>query len=472
MTIKEKKIGILTLFVNVVYILWLSLNLNYTYPASWFLLFADTSFVTLLIFYLINNWKQIHLTNSSKPAVGTLDIFLPIVNEPIDMFEDTLKCAIQINYNTKLIYILDDSNREELRLLSNKYGVNYVASQYNTNFKAGNLNNGLEISHGDYILVLDADQKVINFELANELLGYFTEDEQLSIISTKQNFSLPADDFNHERLFYNRVQPGKNNGNGAFSCGSGVFYRRTALDKIGGFQTWNLVEDLTTSYKLHIEGFKSLYINKSYTIGLAPLDVTSIYKQRGVWALDTLRLLFRKNPLLQSSLTIRQKLYYFETCWVYLVTAISIPILLLIIPITLFLEIDIIKPSIMYPLLRIPSFLLYFIFYEYQAPKTLINAQMWTSLFPVYIKALFLSVLPYRPQYKVTRKIFNESIEFKDIILVLPQIGAICLNFSAIIWHIYYLHIGYNTKAILCIFWLIMFIIFFSPIIRKSIKCF
>ena len=68
------------------------------------------------------------------------------------------------------------------------------------------------------------------------------------------------------------MQPGKNYDNAAISCGSGVIYAREKLEKIGGFQTWSIVEDLYTSYSLHRAGFTSLYVNRAYTIGTAPLD--------------------------------------------------------------------------------------------------------------------------------------------------------------------------------------------------------
>lgn len=470
MSLKEKKLGVLTLIFNLIYIFWLAYHINTYHFLSWMLLISDASFITLLILYLVNYWDQIHVGASSKLPNGTLDIFLPVVNEPLSLFEDTVRFAINIRYDKKNLYILDDGHRDELKKLANKYDINYVPSNNNKDYKAGNLNNGLKYSDGDFILVLDADQQVVNPDIANDLLGYFANDDLLAFVTTKQQFKAPSNDFNHERLFYERILPGRNSANAAFSCGSGVIYRRVALEKIGGFQTWNLVEDLTTSYKFHIEGYRSLYVNKSYTIGLAPFDIPSIYKQRGTWALDTLRILIRMNPLIQKSLSLRQRLQYFETCWVYIVTSISIPVILITLPLTLFLETDFIEPSIMYPILRFPSFLLFYIFYYHQSKNTIINIKMWTALFPVYLKALLLSMLPFRPQYFVTSKITNTKIHLKDVLYVIPHIGFILFNLLAIIWYVYYLDVGYDLKSALCICWLILLIYLFYPIIQKSVK--
>ena len=66
------------------------------------------------------------------------------------------------------------------------------------------------------------------------------------------------------------MQAGKDTDNAAFSCGSGVIYRRKALEEIGGFSTWNLVEDVHTSMLLHDRGWRSIYYNYPLTKGTAP----------------------------------------------------------------------------------------------------------------------------------------------------------------------------------------------------------
>jgi cellulose synthase (UDP-forming) len=283
--------------------------------------------------------------------------------------------------NSKSIYILDDGDRDEIKALADKYNVQYLRRDENTNYKAGNLNNALKNSFGEFILVLDADQ-IVNPNIAKDLLGHFIHDPKLAIVTTKQHFDVPKNDFNHQRMFYEYMQPGKNSDNAAFSCGSGVFYRRSALEEVGGFQTWNIVEDVYTTYVMHSTGYKSLYINKSYTTGLAPTDLPTIYKQRGTWALDTLRIFLKKNPLLQKGLSFKQRLHYFEICIVYLFPALAIPILFTIMPLSIVMERDIVTPSIWYPILRFPSLLLTLIFFYKQSGNRWIEIQFWISLFP------------------------------------------------------------------------------------------
>src|SRR3989344_2985314 len=117
-------------------------------------------------------------------------------------------------------------------------------------------------------------------------------------------------------------------------------------------------------------GWKSLYINTPATLGTAPLDLRSIYKQRGNWALDTFRLFFRRSPFLVKGLSFRQRLHYTETAWAYLVSAIAIPILFTLPALSLFLTLFIIDEPQTYVLLRTPSLLLILIFYYELSGKT------------------------------------------------------------------------------------------------------
>jgi cellulose synthase (UDP-forming) len=185
------------------------------------------------------------------------------------------------------------------------------------------MNYGFNNSHGTYILALDAEHAVKQ-NILDDLLGHF-KDRKVAAVASRQGFAIPKDDFNNDHLFYECMQVGKNHDGAAISCGSGVIYRRSALQEIGGFQEWNLVEDLYTTYVLNQHHYKVLYVNQSYSAGTAPYDLKGIYKQRGTWAQDTMRLFIWKSPLFARGLTLRQRMHYFEMGYSYLVSAFIIP---------------------------------------------------------------------------------------------------------------------------------------------------
>ncbi len=456
-------LGIIVVLLNGAYFIWLSFNV--IGGLGWALFFAEIMMGSLTMLFLINHWSQHRITNSSLSAKGSVDIFLPVVNEPIELFEKTLIAATKIDYKNKEIYVLDDGPREEIGKLAKDAKINYLSRKIRNNRKAGNLNFGLENSNGDFILVLDADQ-IVKPNIVKDLLGYFDGDRKLALISTRQSFDVPENDFNHDTLFYEHMQTGKNADNAAISCGSGVFYRRSALEKIKGFPTWNIVEDLFTTYTLHANQYKSLYINKAYTLGTAPQDLSNIYKQRGTWAVDTLRLFFRRSPLFFEGLTLRQRLHYFEIAWAYIVSAIAIPILFLLPPITLLINQHIILNESIYLFLRVPSLLAVLYFYYRLSGNTFSTSQFWAALFLVNFKALLLSILPLQVKYQVTSKL--AGIEKRDIALILPHLCLIIFSAAVVIWRVFFVDFALIPFVGINIIWMILMTFWFAPIIRKG----
>jgi len=461
---KDRALGLIVVVFNAIYLAWLSFHVQGI--GGGLLLVAELLIASLSLLFLINHWSQHHVQHSKVEAVGSVDIFLPVVNEPLSVFEATLRAATQIEYASKTIYVLDDGPRIHIKRLAEKYGVTYLARSIHNDRKAGNLNFGLEQTYGDFILVLDADQ-VAKPAIVKDILGYFQGDRRLAIVTLRQSFDVPENDFNHDTLFYEHMQSGKNIDNAAISCGSGVFYRRSALEEISGFQTWNVVEDLYTSYVLHAHGFSSLYVNKSYTLGLAPQDLTGIYQQRGTWALDTLRIFFRRSPLFFKGFTMRQRLHYFEIGWTYIVSALAIPIIFILPIITLYLDTHIISDERTYILLRVPSLLPILYLYYSLGGHSFSTSQFWASFFPVNIKALTLSLLPFKIKYRVTSKL--AGIGKRDIALILPHLMLGCAGISVFLWRVTLVDHGLTYFTGLNMIWITLMLFWFYPVIRKGL---
>ncbi len=401
MDFKLRLLGVIAAVFSFLYLIWLGFAIEH--PLGWVFFIAESAVASMLFLNVINLWTQLRQDVSEYPATGTLDVFLTVVDEPLSLFEKTLAAAVKINYEDKQIYILDDGGRDAVRQLARHYGVTYISREDRPrHHKAGNLNAGLEQSEGEFILVVDADQ-VVKPTIVEALLGHFHE-PQVAIVTTRQAFTVPASDFNNDYLFYGHDMPGRNADNAAISCGSGVFYRRTALKEIGGFQTWNIVEDLYTTYVLHGRGYKSVYVDQSYSKGLAPFDLPTIHKQRGTWATDALRIFYWKNPVLQSGLNIRQKMHYFDMCWRYLVAAVFFPFFFLFVSLSVAFNFTFVANADTYLLVRIPSVFLIYFYYYLLSNKTMSGIQAFIALFPVFIKSTVLALGGNKPAYVVTNK--------------------------------------------------------------------
>lgn len=373
-----------------------------------------------------------------------VDVFIATCGEPLEILSRTLMAAKEIDYSPKTIYLLDDKANPEVAALAERYGISYLARpEPRENAKAGNLNYGLAHSRGELILALDADQ-VPNPAILKYLVGYF-KIPRIGFVPTKQNFLVPKGDpfGNTDKVFYNVMQCGKDGDNAAFSCGSGVVYRRRALDEIDGFSTWNVVEDVHTSMLLHQRGWRSVYHNYSLSIGTAPAYIWGVYRQRRQWAVDSLRLFFWDNPFLRRGLTFKQKLQYANLGFVYLVSAWFMPIFFLVPMVSILTSQAMLTASVpSYLFHRLPLFIVMAVAYELlNYPTPYLHAyQMWTGLFPVFMQAT-IAALGHRrskPPYQVTSKKQQTEKKWPGILALLPQLAIIGGSLWTIIYGVFY----------------------------------
>ena len=116
-----------------------------------------------------------------------------------------------------------------------------------------------------------------------------------------------------QSYFYRGLLLSKHACDSVFPCGSGLIWSKQPLEKIGGFPTWNLVEDLYSGYVAMQHGFKGSYLPIVGAIGqTAPEDIPNFYKQLGTWALDTLRIFLWKDPWQVKGLTFQQRMHFTE----------------------------------------------------------------------------------------------------------------------------------------------------------------
>jgi cellulose synthase (UDP-forming) len=385
----------------------------------------------------------------------SVDVFIPVAGESIELLRKTVEAATKIDYKDKRIYILDDKGNDDYKKLAETYGCGYFARDDHNDAKAGNLNYAFQRTEGDLILALDADQ-IPHPQIIQALLGYF-KIPKIAFVQTKQNFEVPIGDpfGNSDRIFYNVMQSGKDNDNSAFSCGSGVIYKREALQSIGGFSTWNLVEDVHTSMLLHERGWRSVYYNHPLTRGTAPADIYGVYRQRKQWAADSLRILFWDNPFFHKNLSFKQKLQYFHLGFVYLVAAFIMPFFFITPILALLTQEFVLTAAVpVYVMHRFPYFIAMSLAYGIlNYPTPYMRAfQMWTGLFPVFIRATWVALCSRKkkPAYRVNIKPLGEVKVKTSWLAVSPQLGVIVLGIFATIyvfiagctsWDFYFLNV-------------------------------
>ncbi len=330
--------SLLTILSGAGYISWIITTFNRAHPiAGGIFIFAEFCCLGLFVLATLGLWRlRFKPLEGKAPGHGySVDVFVTTYDEDIRYLRKTLPAAAAIEYDGELnVYVLDDGGRDEVEELARQLGIHYLSrdksGEIQLNAKSGNLNFGLRNTTGELVLTLDADQ-IVDPTIIKRLAGYM-DFPQVAFVQTKQTYLTKSGDpfYNKSQVFYDVVELAMDNNDNAISAGSGVLYRRAALDSIGGFVEWNIVEDLTTSYELHAHGWKSFYFPHALSQGLAPESIWGVYQQRGQWALDTMRLFYWDNPYFKKGLNFSSRVGYSTVALSYICSAFVFPFFFMI----------------------------------------------------------------------------------------------------------------------------------------------
>jgi cellulose synthase (UDP-forming) len=423
-----------------VYLAWSLSVLNWSvwYVAVPFYLAEVLALLSTTLFCVLIWYPRFHRPDGPRVESDlSVDIFIATCGEPLGILRPTVEAAAAVDYSRKTVYILDDRASPEVERLALENGCRYLAREDRSDAKAGNLNFGLAHSQGDLILALDADQ-VPDRDIVRRMAGYF-EFGKIALVQTPQRYHLPdGDPFgNADELFFRVIQNAKDSDNSAFSCGSGVMYRRAALEEVGGFSTWNLVEDLHTSLGLHDRGWRSVYHDHPLTTGTAPADIRSVYKQRSQWATDTMRMMLWDSPLKRAGLDPKQKLQYFYIGLSYVISGCVLPVYYLTPAWSLLTgQFMFTAPLGTYALVRGVSFALTLLAlaFLWTPVYTAKPYKMWAGLFPVFFRSTLtaLSSRDRKPRYHVTLKTVDRPGLLTNLAAVWPQLAVIAATLGSL----------------------------------------
>jgi cellulose synthase (UDP-forming) len=278
----------------------------------------------LLLFIQTRKLTRREAAPMPEDKIPTVDILVTIYNEPLEVLNRTLTACVAMDYPADRfkVYVCDDGRREEVKALAGALGCGYITRPDNRHAKAGNTNNALKYISGELFLILDCDHIPVRSFL-KETVGFFSAEEKLAFVQTPHHFYNPDchqknlsvnNEVVHEQdLFFQVIQPGKDNDNAAIFAGSACVFRRSAVDAIGGFRHEVAIEDLHTGMELHSRGYKSFFYNRILVGGLSAETYTGYLTQRNRWTKGGIQLFMLDNPLFKSGLTVMQKLSYLSS---------------------------------------------------------------------------------------------------------------------------------------------------------------
>lgn len=325
----------IVLALTIRYVLWRSLaTLNLSNPLNGIFSLGLFFLEMLMIFsssiqlYLMLRVKdrrreadRMAIAVESGEFAPTVDIYIPTYNEPAFILRRTIIGCQALDYPNKTIYLLDDTQRPEIKLLAKELGCEYISRPDHIHAKAGNINHAKGLTTGELIVVFDADF-IPTTNFLTRTVGFFQHPE-IALVQTPQSF------YNHdpiarnlgleniltseEEVFYRQIQIIKDGAESVVCCGTSFVLRRSALEAVGGFVTNSLCEDYFTGIRLSATGYRLVYLNEKLSAGLAAENIDAHLTQRFRWARGTLQAFFiDSNPLTIRGLKLRQRLSHLE----------------------------------------------------------------------------------------------------------------------------------------------------------------
>ncbi|MFH1331656.1 MAG: glycosyltransferase [archaeon] len=283
---------------------------------------AAFTLVYLILFLIVNLSKK---KDNEKPFIPEkapfVTVQIPTRNEII-----ALRCAkrcLAFDYPEDKFEILigDDSNdvsvSRELDEFASQYPgkVMVVRRAENIGFKPGNLNNMLDHSRGDVLVIFDSDFTP-EPDFLKRIVAPFIHDESVSAVQAKWNFnnfnqnavtvlaSIIVYSFHHAMLsFINLFGAGS-------LCGSAEAIKKKDLIELGRWRSGSLTEDIECTMRLYKNNKKIVYMPKLECYSDVPYVPADLYKQQMRWAYGVVNAykLHLKDILLSRSLSLKKKL--------------------------------------------------------------------------------------------------------------------------------------------------------------------
>jgi len=314
----KKQFGILIALVAVVGILT---YLLFRYPATLGPLFVKGLVVVLISFLLLlvlrhflliwfSYLQQKSLTNVEPDGIYPfVSIIVPAYNEA-EMIESSLASLLELRYPYYEIIAVDDGSTDETfekmrQFQGNHYGVRVQVFRKENGGKAEALNYGIRRSRAPIVVCMDSDSR-LSPESLRWAVRHF-KDEAVGAVAgnvkvvNRHNIwtRLQALEYIEGLNYVRRAQAFFRSVN-VIPGPIGIF-RRTALERVGGYESESFAEDFDLTVKILADGWRIEYEPKAVAFTEAPEELLDIIKQRYRWSRGILQALRNRRELLVKS---------------------------------------------------------------------------------------------------------------------------------------------------------------------------
>ena len=480
-----------------IYVPWLIPRINSHAPwLAWPFLLGNLSTLALGLLASFNQWCRAVPEPRPLPygAEQPVGIIVPCCGEPVPMVLRTITSVLEQDWPLEkmVIVVSDDGHDPTLADALSSWPVIYYSPPPRFSpgrdgaAKAGNLNAAVTMLFAEhpevrYVETRDCDDELGSMAFLRHTMGQLEYDDRLAYVQTvKESQVGPRDPFNNrEQMFYRGQMLSRHAANAIFPCGSGLLWRREALEDIGLFPDWNLVEDMQSGVEALRRGWQSCYLPIVGAVGQhSPEDLPNVYKQRGTWAIDTVRLMLWSD---KRGLNVRQRAQFYEMFLFYLHSFTAL----------------VYVPSILLALLGYPPFTTTATsFMIHMLPLVLVTEAwllamnrpyndrrrrqrrpirelwrvrtVWNGMAPVYMRASIKAILggPHRkPVYKVTRKHNDPRWHWGHI---LPQATTILILLGTVVYALLNDTVPHPIVLLPPLYWGAQFVVLLAGFVTRS----
>lgn len=279
-----------------------------TFMTATLAIFAALAMVRLVVFMLASFGD--HLLRAKSPGSSghhpLVSIVVPVFDEG-PCVEAALRSLLRLRYSQIEIIVVDDGSRDDtleraLRVSRAEGGGRIrVFSKANAG-KAKALNYGIERASGEILMAVDGDSVVEEGALA-AALPHFTDPDvgavagYVRVVNTRSVLcKLQLAEYVVGLNLVRRAQ-GLFGAVGTVPGPIGIF-RRSALRRVGGYDSDTFAEDCDLTMKLLADGWKVVFEPEAVSCTEAPESLVALMKQRYRWARGILQTLRKHRRLL------------------------------------------------------------------------------------------------------------------------------------------------------------------------------
>lgn len=235
------------------------------------------------------------INENYKPLVT---VMIPAHNEE-NVIAQTVENVLRLDYENYEVIVIDDRSEDNtpnvVKELENKYANVTALIRPKDAFpgKSAVLNDAFKLAKGEAILVLDADARIDSDFLSKLIPQLEPEDvgavQARKVVSNK-DFNFLTRCQNNEMTLDTHFQIGRDAVKGAVELrGNGELIKRSAIEAIGGWNNYTIVDDLDMSTRLHIKGWDVRFCPETAVYEEAIVYLTPLFRQRRRWLEGSIR---------------------------------------------------------------------------------------------------------------------------------------------------------------------------------------